>query len=126
MRNVVRSPLLVGIMLAVALGLGVSAPPALAASTATARATATLPVYDGPGRRFEVIGKLPAESRVHLLRCTRKSAWCLIILDGEPAGWVLGSYLVGSPAKLEVTPSDLFEDSPFGLLFPRSPRLPPP
>ena len=91
--------------------------PALADSRGTARATATLELREGPGRRFEMIGKLAKDTRVHLRRCTRDSDWCLVVLDGEPLGWVLGSYLVGSGAKLEVTPSDLFEESPFNDWF---------
>lgn len=100
------------------LGLGaVTAAPALADSLGTARASATLDVREGPGRRFEIIGKLSKDTRVHLRRCTRDSDWCLVVLDGEPLGWVLGSYLVGSGAKVEVTPSNLFEHSPFNDWF---------
>lgn len=92
--------------------------PAFAASKNTARATGDLPIRSGPGTRYAVIGTLKNGARVHLERCTRTQNWCLFVdKAGEPVGWVRGSYLVGSPAKLEATPSRLF-DEPFGL-FPR-------
>lgn len=79
--------------------------PAEAASRGTARASADIPVRSGPGAGYRTIGTLPKGSQVHLQRCTRESNWCLFLgKDGEPAGWVRGSYLVGSGAKLEVTP----------------------
>jgi len=77
---------------------------AAAASKATARASGDIPLRDGPGARYETIGKLRDGTRVHLARCTYESNWCLVLVDGEPAGWARGSYLVGSGAKLEVTP----------------------
>lgn len=79
--------------------------PVEAASRGTARASADIPVRSGPGPGYRTIGTLPGGTRVQLLRCTRDSNWCLFLdVDGEPAGWVRGSYLVGSGAKLEVTP----------------------
>jgi len=88
--------------------------PALAASKATARASGDIPVRSGPSGSYRVIGTLPNGTRVHLERCTRESNWCLFIdEDGEPAGWVRGSYLVGSGAKNEVTPHEFLYD-PFG------------
>jgi uncharacterized protein YraI len=79
--------------------------PAEAASRGTARASGDIPVRAGPGSNYETIGTLRDGTEVRLQRCTRNSNWCLFLdKDGEPAGWVRGSYLVGSGAKLEVTP----------------------
>ena len=79
--------------------------PAQAASRGTARASADIPVRSGPGAGYRTIGTLEKGARVQLLRCTRESNRCLFLdADGEPGGWVRGSYLVGSGAKLEVTP----------------------
>ena len=79
--------------------------PAEAASRGTARASGDIPVRSGPGAGYRIIGTLPGGSQVRLQRCTKESNWCLFLgKDGEPAGWVRGSYLVGSGAKLEVTP----------------------
>jgi uncharacterized protein YraI len=87
--------------------------PAEAASRGTARASADIPVRSGPGSSYRTIGTLPAGTAVHLQRCTRESNWCLFLdADGEPAGWVRGSYLVGSGAKLEVTPHKFLEFDP--------------
>jgi hypothetical protein len=45
--------------------------------------------------------------------------WCLFVdKDGDEVGWVRGSYLIGSGAKNQVTPSRLFDDD-WGL-FPRN------
>ncbi|MBK8086209.1 MAG: SH3 domain-containing protein [Devosia sp.] len=78
--------------------------PALAESRATARASGDVPLRAGPGAFYRIVGKLADGTRVHLERCTVTQNWCLVLIDGEPAGWARGSYLVGSPAKLEVTP----------------------
>jgi uncharacterized protein YraI len=75
-----------------------------AASKGTARASGNVPLRAGPGSGFETIGKLANGEKVHLQRCTYESNWCLVLIDGDPAGWARGSYLVGSGAKLEVTP----------------------
>lgn len=75
-----------------------------AASKGTARASGNVPLREGPGARYDIIGKLANGTKVHLQRCTSESNWCLVLIDGEPAGWARGSYLVGSGAKLEVTP----------------------
>lgn len=78
--------------------------PALADSRATARASGDIPLRAGPGAFYRVVGELADGTRVHLRRCTRESNWCLVVEDGEPLGWARGSYLVGAPAKLQVTP----------------------
>lgn len=75
-----------------------------AASTSTARASGDIPLRAGPGSRYAIIDKLADGTRVHLERCTYESNWCLVLIDGEPAGWARGSYLIGSGAKLQVTP----------------------
>jgi len=73
------------------------------ASAATARASATLTIYDGPGYGYFRIGKLPRGAVVRLAECTPRGTWCRILYDG-PSGWVLGSYLIGSAAKVDATP----------------------
>jgi uncharacterized protein YraI len=73
------------------------------AAAPTARATGTLSIHSGPGNRFPVIGRLPDSSVVSLSECTPSQSWCRIA-SGGPDGWVLGSYLVGSAAKNQVTP----------------------
>jgi uncharacterized protein YraI len=75
-----------------------------AASTSTARASGDLPLRAGPGSGYAVIDRLADGTRVYLERCTIESNWCLVLIDDEPAGWARGSYLVGSGAKLQVTP----------------------
>mgnify|MGYP001545944985 CR=1 FL=1 len=83
--------------------LALCASPAAAASTA--RASGVLAVHTGPGDYFPVIDKLARNERVKLDQCTRHSRWCHILqLDDGPSGWVAGDYLVGSPAKNDVTP----------------------
>lgn len=78
--------------------------PAEAASRGTAHASGDIPVRAGPGVGYEIIGTLKKGVDVRLQRCTRDAGWCLFLSrSGEPAGWVRGSYLVGSGAKLEVT-----------------------
>lgn len=93
------------LLLAAALALFLPIAAAGAASKSTARASGDIPVRSGPGGGYRVIGELANGSRVHLQRCTYESNWCLFLdEDGDPVGWVRGSYLVGSAAKLEVTP----------------------
>lgn len=76
------------------------------AVAAEARATGNLPIRSGPGSWYPVVGTLPDGERVGLSRCTRQSAWCKIIYDDGPDGWVRGSYLVGSAAKMRATPPE--------------------
>lgn len=81
--------------------------PALAVSTATARSSGVQAIHTGPGLGYPIVGKLANQERVRLAVCTRHSRWCKVVqLDGGPSGWVMGSYLIGSPAKLEVTPDE--------------------
>ena len=96
-----RTPILVATLCLAALApLSVHA-----ASKPTARASADIPVRSGPGVGYERIGILKKGAQVRLERCTRDSGWCLFLgKDGDTVGWVRGSYLIGSGAKLEVTP----------------------
>jgi uncharacterized protein YraI len=75
-----------------------------AAQAATARASDPLTIYAGPGYWYAPIGKLQKNEVVRLSECTPRGVWCRIIRDGGPNGWVLGSYLIGSAAKVEATP----------------------
>lgn len=86
--------------------------PAEAISKSTVRASGNIPIYAGPGMRYRVIGKLMNGERVYLSTCTRESLWCKIVNDNGPDGWVRGSSVVGSAAKVNVTPPS-FENDPF-------------
>ena len=99
---------------------------ALAASPAladrpTARSSGVQGVHAWPRLSSPIVDKLRDQERVYLDRCTKQTLWCHVIqLDGGPGGWVMGADLVGSSAKLLVTPFefefdpmdplDLFED----------------
>jgi uncharacterized protein YraI len=88
-------------------GLVLTTLPTLAASKSTARASGDIPVRSGPGTRYAIIGKLKNGTKVHLEQCTRESNWCLFVdADGDEVGWVRGSSIVGSAAKLQVTPHE--------------------
>ena len=91
------------------------------ASAATARASATLRIYAGPGYDYATIGRLPKNAVVSLDECTRRITWCRIVYN--PAGWVLGSYLIGSPAKVDATPMTPLVN-PFRIINPRPPKAP--
>jgi uncharacterized protein YraI len=99
-----------------AVAIALAATPAAAAPTA--RASGVLAIHTGPGDFYPVIDKLGKNERVTLSQCTRHARWCLAHqLDGGPSGWVAGSYLIGSPAKNEVTPFEFSFDplDPFDL-----------
>jgi uncharacterized protein YraI len=87
-----------------------------AATAAEARATADLPIRSGPGSGYRVIGTLADGDYVRLSRCTRESRWCKIIYEDGPDGWVRGSYLVGSAAKMRATPPEF--TNPFKMFEP--------
>jgi uncharacterized protein YraI len=77
----------------------------------TARASGVQAIHTAPRSSSPLVGKLADQERVYLDRCTRQARWCHIIqLDGGPGGWVLGSYLIGSPAKVMVTPFEFSFD----------------
>lgn len=118
MRPALAAPLLKALLIATMTAAAFVPMPALAESSSTARATADLPIRSGPGTRYAVIGTLKKNAAVYLDTCTRSQNWCLFLdSDGDAVGWVRGSYLVGSGAKNQVTPSRLFDDD-WGL-FPR-------
>ena len=98
-------PALVALLLAT-----LSVSPALA-DRPTARSSGVQAVHTSPRSSSSVVGKLKDQERVYLDRCTRKALWCHVIqLDGGPSGWVMGADLIGSPAKVEVTPFEFSFD----------------
>ncbi|GLQ52781.1 hypothetical protein [Devosia nitrariae] len=108
------------------LAAAILAGPALAEPTARASGNAT--VHAGPGRDYPAIAHLVDGERYPLERCTTPSredefgrryadwggeSWCYIAAAG---GWVDASYLVGSPAKVNVTPHVVpFDPLPYGI-----------
>jgi uncharacterized protein YraI len=77
----------------------------------TARSSGVQSLHLYPRAGSPIVGKLANQERVYLDQCTRKARWCHAIpLDGGPSGWVLGSYLIGSPAKVQVTPFEFSFD----------------
>ena len=98
-------PALIALLLAM-----LAASPALA-DRPTARASGVQAVHTWPRSSSSVVDKLKDQERVYLDRCTRKALWCHVVqLDGGPAGWVMGADLIGSPAKVEVTPFEFSFD----------------
>lgn len=92
--------------------LGLSgAAPALAA---TARASDPVTIYGGPGYGYLPVGRLDRDEVVRLAQCTPSGRWCYVLHDG-PDGWVLGSYLIGSAAKVQATPWRPLVTPGFGL-----------
>jgi uncharacterized protein YraI len=86
--------------------------PAEAAPTARTSGVQTL--RDAPRSNAAPIIRLARNTRVDVIRCTRRSRWCLVApIDGGPQGWMLGSYLIGSAAKNAVTPHEFV--NPFWL-----------
>ncbi len=69
-----------------------------------ARVSEKISIWEMPRNRAnEIIGLLQAGEIVTIQRCTVDGNWCRVLSD-QPTGWVPGSYLVGSPAKADVTP----------------------
>ncbi|MDP1729725.1 MAG: SH3 domain-containing protein [Devosia sp.] len=91
-------PLLLPAALALAT---LTAAPALASE---ARASGNAPVRSGPGSFYRVVDRLVDGEYYEVERCTRQALWCLVSEEGDLLGWVRGSQLVGSPAKVNVTP----------------------
>lgn len=108
-----------GVMGIGVMGIVGMAGPAVAASTA--RASAALTIYAGPGHWYMPVGRLEKDEVVRLAECTPRSIWCRVVHDG-PDGWVLGSYLIGSAAKVEATPWRPLVD-PFRFGLPHRPRF---
>src|SRR5690242_6861924 len=85
--------------------------PALA-DRPTARSSGVQGVHSWPRLGSSILDKLDDQERVYLDKCTRHSVWCHVVqLDGGPGGWIMGADLVGSAAKLRVTPFE-FEFDP--------------
>lgn len=96
-------------LLAVAV-TALAAAPALA-DRPTARASGVQAVHAQPRLSSRIVDRLADQERVYLDKCTRLARWCHVIqLDGGPGGWVPGSYLIGSPAKVLVTPFEFSFD----------------
>lgn len=96
-------------MLALAI-VALATAPALA-ERPTARASGVQTVHTQPRSSSPIVDKLADQERVYLDRCTRLARWCRVVqLDGGPRGWVPGSYLIGSPAKVMVTPFEFSFD----------------
>lgn len=100
-----------------AIAMLATALPVAPAISGEARASANLPVFDRPGERGRLVGKLQKGASYEVLECTRRSVWCLVGDDVAELGWVEGSYLVGSGAKAAVTPPEFI--NPFGRHRPR-------
>src|SRR5215217_5387453 len=102
-----------------------AASPALA-DRPTARSSGVQGVHTWPRSSSPIVDKLRDQDRVYLDRCTKQALWCHVVqLDGGPGGWVMGADLIGSPAKVQVTPFefsfdpmdplDLFDDDKHSL-----------
>ena len=86
------------------------ATPALA-ERPTARSSGVQAVHTRPSLSSSVVDKLKDQERVYLTRCTKQAKWCRVQqLDGGPPGWVMGADLIGSPAKVLVTPFEFSFD----------------
>jgi hypothetical protein len=89
---------------------------ALAASPAfadrpTARSSGVQGVHTSPRLSSPIVDKLRDQERVYLDKCTKKALWCHVVqLDGGPGGWVMGADLIGSGAKVQVTPFEFSFD----------------
>ena len=87
-----------------------AATPALA-DRPTARSSGVQAVYIWPRTGSPIVDKLRKNQRVYLDQCTRQARWSLVRqLDGGQSGWVRGADLIGSPAKVEVTPFEFSFD----------------
>jgi hypothetical protein len=98
------------LLLAIAVAALLGTTPTLA-DRPTARASGVQAVHTHPRLGSPTLDKLADQERVYLDKCTRHARWCHVIqLDGGPGGWVPGSYLIGSPAKVMVTPFEFSFD----------------
>ena len=101
----------VAFALATLLALPLAAASPALAERPTARASGVQAVYSRPSLNARILDKLANQERVYLTQCTRESRWCKVQQrDGGPSGWVMGSYLIGSGAKLLVTPFEFSFD----------------
>ncbi len=84
--------------------------PALA-DRPTARSSGVQAIHTHPRSSSPTLDKLKDQERVYLDQCTKRTIWCHVIqLDGGPGGWVMGADLIGSPAKVLVTPFEFSFD----------------
>ena len=85
-----------------------------AASAATAVVSDKISIFEQPRYQVnEIVGLLRAGEVVSLDRCTASGNWCRVLSNGQPTGWVLASFLVGSPAKVEATPLESLTLAPY-------------
>jgi uncharacterized protein YraI len=92
--------------LVLAFGIAASLAAVAPAHANEARASGDPVVRSGAGNGYSVIGRLWDGEYYEVEECTRQSRWCLVSDRGEVIGWVRGSALVGSPAKVNVSPSE--------------------
>jgi hypothetical protein len=91
----------------------------LPATAGEARASGNANVYEYPRSSADIIDHLEDGEYYEVLECTRQARFCLVADDdGYELGWVRGSYLVGSGAKVEVTPFEFLVKPPFPFLNP--------
>jgi uncharacterized protein YraI len=88
---------------AIVLATALSCANPVAALAATARASGAVTLYGGPGYGYAPVGRLVGNEIVRLDQCTASGRWCHV-LGAAKSGWALGSYLIGSAAKLAATP----------------------
>lgn len=90
--------------------LALVATPALA-ERPTARSSGVQAIHTRPTLTSRIVDKLADDERVYLRECTRQTKWCYVVqLDGGPSGWVMGADLIGSAAKVQVTPFEFSFD----------------
>lgn len=95
-------------ILLVLLALGTT--PALA-DRPTARSSGVQAVHAWPSLTSRTVDRLDDGEHVYLRECTRQTKWCYVVqLDGGPGGWVMGADLIGSAAKVQVTPFEFSFD----------------
>jgi uncharacterized protein YraI len=84
------------------LALAAFAGPASAIDTGTpAWLIHTATLNEGPGRNYDIVGELPAKSRIRVDRCSRD--WCQIHAEGQ-RGWVrLYSVAFGQEPRAPLT-----------------------
>ncbi|MDB5542365.1 MAG: hypothetical protein JWQ89_4092 [Devosia sp.] len=68
-------------------------------------ANSGVPLHSGPGYGYSVAGELSPGSAYTVEQCTTDQIWCLVG-NGRTSGWVEGTHLNGSAAKLSVTMYD--------------------
>ena len=80
--------------------------------TLAAEAQASVDAYvrDGPGSEYDVIDRLETGAYYDVLDCWWDQDWCLVGQDGDEIGWVRGDTLIGSAAKLRVTPFEFLSN----------------